>query len=209
MTLTKAETSAPAMKLGTFTNSAGEVYMVNGLSPLLFQKISDAVRMEYEKSGKALLSHPTYEVKTAAGDIEIHEHDETTLVVPDDLLQTKLNQEKWQEYTRQVDELDELNTQRTMKMVLMAVVATPTQQWRDEMAFLGIPLPDKNSPAEKYSFVETHVIQSPSDLSKLMTTVFRLAGIINEEGVAQAEAAFQSIVERAFTQAGKIFTQVG
>ena len=123
--------------------------------------------------------------------------------MPDDPLQTKLNQERWQEYTRQTAELDELYTARTMKMVLMAVVANPTKEWRDKMEFMGIALPPVNSPAEKYTFVETEVIQSPTDLAKLMTSVFRLAGIINEEGVTQAEATFQGVVERAFTQAGK------
>ena len=62
----------PAQKpVSTFTNSAGETYAIHGLSPLLYQKLTDGVRADYIKSGKTLLTIPTYEVKTAAGDIEI------------------------------------------------------------------------------------------------------------------------------------------
>jgi hypothetical protein len=71
------------------------------------------------------------------------------------------------------------------------------------MNFLGIEIPAENTPQEKYIYIETHVIQSAIDLSKLMTGVFRLAGIISEAAIAEVDATFQRSMEAAFAEAGK------
>jgi hypothetical protein len=188
---------------GSFTNSAGETYPVQGRSPLLYEKLGRAIEADFIAKGKPILPHPTYEITTVTGDIETHEHDATTLVKEGDPEQTEKNKAQWQEYVLQQNEMQAEYSTRSMKMVLLAVQAKPTPEWREEMAVLGIPTPPPNSVEERYSFIETHVIQSPEDLSKLMALVFRLSGLISEEAVAEAESTFQGIVERAFTQAGK------
>jgi len=199
----KAIVEQKARDYSVFVNSAGETYMIHGLSPMLPEKLLGAVRAEFEQDGRKLPEVPTYEIETAAGDKETHQHDATTLVVPGNDELTKANQEAWREYVRASSALNEEYNTRLMRAVLMAVDAKPTQAWRDEMKFLGVVSPPENSPAEKYSFVETHVIQSPADLSKLMTSVMRMAGIISEAAVAEVDATFQRILETAFAQAGK------
>jgi Flp pilus assembly pilin Flp len=188
---------------GIFTNAAGEVYMIHGLSPLLPQKMLDAIKTEWTKAGKALPVIPTYTIPaTDAHEEEIHEHDEKSILEGTPEL-VKENQAAWDAYTRANAELQGEYNARLMKLVFLAVEASPTDQWRDEMEFMGIPVPTNNSAAEKYAFVESRVVQSPSDIAGLMTSVFRLAGIISEAAIAEVEATFRSSLEEAFTQAGK------
>lgn len=188
---------------GSFTNSAGETFVIHGLSPLLPQKMMDAVKAEWLRDGKQLPIVPTYVVTLAGGDTEVHEHDASTLVVEGDEKLTKINQDNWREYSRLSTSLEAEYNTRLMKAVLLAVQVTPTQEWRDEMDFMGVGRPTEKSPAEKYAFVETKVIQSALDLSKLMSAVFRLAGIISEEAIAEVDATFQRSMEEAFAEAGK------
>ena len=186
-----------------FVNSANESYILHGLSPLLPEKIQGAVRAEFERDGKTLPVIPTYEVETASGEKELHQHDATTLIVPGKDAETAENQRVWAEYISAQTALTEEYNNRIMKAVFMSVEAKPTQTWRDEMKFLGIETPPENSPAEKYSFIETHVIQSPEDLSKLMTSIFRMSGVISEAAVAEVDATFQRAMEEAYVEAGK------
>jgi hypothetical protein len=192
-----------ARDYSVFVNSAKETYIIHGLSPMLPDKLLGAVKAEYERVKGKIPSAPTYEVTTASGEKETHLHDGTTLVVPGDEEQTKENIRVWAEYNKAITSVNEEYNNRIMKAVFMSVEAKPTQSWRDEMKFLGIPTPPENSPAEKYSYIETHVIQSPEDLAKLTTSVFRMAGIISEAAIAEVDATFQRDVEKAFAQAGK------
>jgi len=186
-----------------FTNSAGETYQVRGLSPLTPHKLMTAARAEYARDGKTLPELPTYTVTTAAGDTEVHEHDESTLIDEKDPELTKNNQKEWQEYIKGVSDVNTIYNKKIMRTVLLSVDAEPTQAWRDEMKFIGADAPAENSVEERYLFIETHVIQSASDLSRLTTMVFRAAGIITEAATADVEATFQRFVERAFVEAGK------
>ena len=205
----KPNVPTQAHDYSVFVNSASESYVIHGLSPMLPEKLLGAVRAEYEKVKGKLPAAPTYEVETASGEKELHLHDATTLVVPNDETQTAENQATWARYTLAQAAINEEYNVRLMRAVFMAVEAKPTQGWRDEMKFLGVTTPPENSPAEKYAFIETHVIQSPEDLSKLMTSVFRMAGIISEAAVAEVDATFQRAMETAFAEAGKPGNQDG
>lgn len=199
----------PTKNFGSFTNAAGESFVIHGLSPLLPEKIMEVVRQDWAKNKKALPARPTYEIATASGEVEAHEHDETTLVVAGDEKQTKANQDKWLGYLKTQAEFDGDYNTRLMRVVLMGVEATPTDAWREEMEFIGVALPPKASMQEKYLYVETHVVQSPQDIAKLMTGVFRVAGIIGEEAIAEVEATFQRALEKAFAEAGKSIGKAG
>jgi len=188
---------------GTFVNAAGETYQIRGLSPLLPEKICKAVLDEFIAGGGSILEIPTYTVKTVSGEEEIHQHDETTLVVEGDLDATKKNQADWQEYKRTTAQIDGEYSAKLMRAVFNGVQCTPSDEWRSEMRLLGIVVP-ADPAAEKYLYVETRVVQSPIDISRLMTSVFRLAGIINEEAVAEAEATFQRALEEATVKTNQI-----
>jgi hypothetical protein len=194
---------AVTKNFGSFTNAAGKTFVISGLSPLIPQHIMESVRQKWVKDGKIIPVCPTYEIITASGEIEIHEHDTSTLVVEGDEKQTKINKETWQEFSRLSAELDGEYNVRLMRVVFLAVEVVPDDGWRNEMEFVGMDLPPKGSAQEKHLFVETQVIKSALDISRLMTGVFRLAGVINEAAVADAEAAFQRILENAFVEAGQ------
>jgi hypothetical protein len=198
-----AKTTDPTKNFGSFTNAAGEVYTIHGLSPLLPAQLMGAAKAEFEKSGEILPEIPTYEVTTIGGEKEIHQHDSTTLVVEGDEAQTKANQKAWLDYTKAYVKLNNAYNLRVMHAAFLAVEVEPTQAWRDEMKFIGAEIHAEGSVEERYAFVETHVIQCPADLSKLTLMVFRMSGIIPEEATAEVDATFQRAVERAFVEAGK------
>lgn len=183
---------------GTFKNSNGEEFLIRGVSPLTMEKIKDAVNAEFN-----VPEIPTYEVETATGEKETHQHDKTTLTVEGNPEQTLINKTKWAEHEKILAKAEAEFQIRLMRVVLLSVKVSPTQEWRDEMAFLGIKLPVINSPEERYLYIETRVIQSAEDLTKLMTCVFRTAGMISKEAISEVDATFQRSMEEAFAEADK------
>lgn len=185
---------------GTFTNANGEVFTIRGLSPLLPQKITTAIEEEWKAAGKSLPICPTYEVTSLGGEKETFAHNEKTLVVKDNPEQTKANQKMWADYCKALAEFEGEYTERIMKRVFLAVDAKPTQAWRDEMKFLGVPTPPVDTVEERYAYVETQVVQSAVDITRLMTDVLYLAGVINEASKLDAEATFQRSLEKALAE---------
>lgn len=176
---------------------------MRGLSPLLPEKLFASVREEWAKKGRSLPTIPTYEVKTVTGEVEVHEHDATTLFVEGNPEQTKLNQEKWREFSRDNRELQNEYNARLMRAMFLSIIATPTDEWRGEMAFLGVDIPPKGTPAEKYSYIENRVVQNAEDIVRLMTCVFRLTGVASEAAIADVEATFRSAVQGAVLEASQ------
>jgi hypothetical protein len=190
----------PTKVYTTFTNSAGQVFMIHGLSPMLPNQITETLQAEWKAAGKALPTLPTYEITTVAGEKEIHAHDEKSILegTPE---QVKLQQEQYSEYSRNNAEFQGEYSTRLMRKVFLAVVTPPTDEWRAEMEFVGVALPAKGSPQERYKFVELEVIQSLEDVAMLQVAVLRLAGIIDQNGVDAAKASFRGIVQAAIAQA--------
>jgi hypothetical protein len=199
--------SAPAAITGTFTNSAGEVYIIHGMSPLMPRKIMASVKSDMEKKGKKLPVVPTYTAIALKGTPEefeeIREHTEKSILegTPEEV---EKNKAAWEEYQNASQELNREFNARIMKAALSTVQAKPTQAWRDKMKFIGVELPPEGSPEELYLFVETHVILCPADLSGLTLPAFRSAGIINQEMTPEVEATFCGFMERAFIEAGRL-----
>jgi hypothetical protein len=198
------KTTTPAVITGTFTNSAGEVYTVYGLSPLLPNKIMASIKNEFTRGGKSLPVCPTYIIPaTDAHSEEIHEHDEKSILegTPEEV---ETNKTAWKEYQESTIKINREYNSRIMKAVLLTVQAQPTQDWRDRMKFIGAELPLEGSPQEIYLFVETNVIKCPVDLSGLTLIAFQSAGIIKEEMTTEVEATFRDFMERAFIEAGRL-----
>lgn len=188
-------------RLGSFTNTNGETFQIRGLSPMVIDQIRTDIKADWDRQGKPWPVCPTYTIPASeANEEEVHDHNATTLLVKDDLAQTKTNEAVWEKYTRQLEEIESENSKRLMKKVFLAVDCHPDDAWRDEMEFGGTTLPAKGSGAEKYLYVSQRVIQSFDDVAKLLTSVLGLAGIIKAEAVEAAEAAFQSLMEQATTQ---------
>lgn len=204
--MTKNPITPAVQNAGTFTNSAGEVYTIRGLSPMLPQKIMDSVKAEFAKQGKVLPTVPTYTAIILKGtpeeSEEVHEHTEKTILegTPEEVAENKI---KWAAYQSSLSELTAEYNVRMMRAVFMSVDAKPTQAWREEMKFIGADIPPEGTPEEKYNFIETHVVGAPVDLAKLMAGVFRVAGIISQEAVNEVDATFQRFIQDAYAEAGK------
>lgn len=188
--------------IGIFINANGEQFPVHGLSPLTVEKVREDVEASWKKQGKELPTPPTYTVPASeAHEAETLPHNPTTLEVPGDPEQTKINQAQWREFSLKQAEFDGECSQRLMKKVLLCVQVKPDAAWRDEMEFSGSELPPAGSAAERYSYVENRVIQSTDDLARLMAQVLGLGGFIKKEAVQDAEATFQRMLQQATAEA--------
>ena len=187
----------PTKVFATFINSAGKVYRIHGLSPMLPQQIEDGLKTEWKEMGKFLPVIPTYEVTTASGEKELHIHDEKSIESA-----PASEQAAWKVYHEANIEFEGEKSARLMRKVFLCVDVQPTDEWRADMEFVGVKLPPKNSAQERYKYVELEVIQSADDIAMLPVTVLRLAGIINQAGAEAAKQSFRSLLGEAFTEAG-------
>lgn len=193
----KSEPTDPTKVFATFTNSAGQMYKIHGLSPMLPEQIENGLKEEWKVAGKVLPVVPTYEVVTASGEKEIHAHDEKSIASA-----TSIEQVAWKIYQEANAEFEGEKSARLMRKVFMCVVVDPSDEWRAEMEYVGVKLPPKGSPQERYKYVELEVIQSAEDIAALPVAVLRLAGIINQAGEEAAKASFRSLLGQALSQAG-------
>jgi hypothetical protein len=180
---------APATA-GTFTNSLGKTFKIHGLPPLVPQKIEQAVEREWREAHNGKIpTPPLYKVVNVAGEEELHPHDEKTT-------KNKKEQAEWIQYISEKEVYDTIRSNRLMKRVTMCVDVTPDDLWRAEYEATIGALP--TNPFEvKMEYIETEVLASAEDVMKLMTSVMRLTGMVNEEAIDAAEATFRSSVEKA------------
>lgn len=175
----------------SFTNSAGRVFPVHGISPLLPDLIRAAVTKEWTGAGRALPAVPTYAVKTASGEMEVYEHTEKSL-------STDEERAVWAAYQAAEQEFESAVNERIMRACFLAVDANPRadEEWRAEQAALGIALPETSIDL-RLMYVQTEVIKGLDDLLRLQSAVLMVSGIMDEEQATAAEAAFQREMERA------------
>lgn len=133
---------------------------------------------------------PTYEVKTATGAVELHQHDETTL-------DTDADKAAWAEYqVRLKAATDRLNL-ALMRLVLLRglkVDMPAPNGWVHEQQFIGIQVPD--DPLElKLHWLQTEALASQEDYLQAVAGVMEASGV-PEEVISQAEATFRGKVER-------------
>ena len=174
----------------SFTNSAGNVYPVHGISPLLPDLIRTAVTSEWNRAGRALPEVPAYEVELADGHKQKFPHNETTLETDED-------RAAWAAYQAADNEFEQEINLRVLKAVCLAVDVDPMQDkaWREEQAVIGVDLPE--NPAElRLQYVQTQVIKSADDTARLMTAVMVISGLMDEDQAAAAEAAFRGEMEK-------------
>ena len=193
----KSEPTDPIKVYSTFTNSAGQTYRIHGLSPMLPEQIENGLREEWKEKGRALPSVPSYEVVTSSGEKELHAHDEKSIMTA-----SAIDQALWKGYQEASAEFEGEKSSRLMRKVFLCVDVHPTDEWRADLEYVGVKLPPKGSPAERYKFVELEVIQSAEDIAMLPVAVLRLAGIINQAGEEAAKASFRSLLGQAYSQAG-------
>lgn len=174
------ETLAAAGPNRNFVTKAGVELTLVPIPPMLLEKVRGSVKYP---------PIPQYETKTAAGNIEKFNHDESTL-------QTDADKAAWAEYTAAKREADRLLNERVMRALFLKGIALDMpadDEWIKEQEFMGIEIP--TDPQErKLHYIQTEILASSEDMVGIMSDIMRLTGV--EEAVVQsAEDSFRRAVE--------------
>lgn len=174
------ETLAQVGPNKTFTTKAGLELILVPIPPLLLEQVRASVKQP---------PIPTYATKTAAGNVETFNHNETTLVTDED-------KAAWAEYKRLKAEADKLLNERVMRALFLKGIALnmPNDaEWVQEQEFMGIKVPEH--PLErKLHYIQTEILASSEDMVGIMSDIMRLTGV-DEEVVKGAEESFRRAVE--------------
>jgi hypothetical protein len=164
-----------------FINSSGKSFAIQGLPPLIVPMIAG----DLPKPVK-----PTYTIVTAAGDEEIHDHDETTL-------QTEEDKKAWEDYQNAMKVLEGELSNRMLTCVLVDGVDIDDEidlkRWEKRQSLMGISVPE--DPDEKLlQYKKSMVIRSSDDIVNLISAVLAITGI-GREALDKARDSFQDKLE--------------
>lgn len=128
--------------------------------------------------------HPTYEAKTAAGEIEIHPHNETTL-------ETDEEWTMWREYQEAKSKAaDSMNDAiwRAVKLKAIRVEVPGDNGWIEDQKALGLTVPEE--PRERrLHYIQTEVIGGVRDIIRI--TAIANGADLDEGALAAAEDSFR------------------
>lgn len=197
--------------LGSFVNSNGQVYAIEGLSPLKPQKLRQGLEDEWARDGKAIPDEPTppnYTVTNAAGETSELPHDETTLETDADKVAWAAYLDKKAQYEAVLNEFEGIYNERLLRSAAMCVQVDPKKmsEWAEDATFEGITIPESRA-ERKYLYVQTEVYKSTFDIADLMITVMRLSGLADERMAESTEAAFRTAMAEAFASPANIPTE--
>src|SRR3990172_472597 len=130
---------------GTYTTSRGVKVTYNGIATLI-----DALQSSLN-ARKPIA--PTYEVKSLAGNSEIHAHDETTL-------ETEADRAAWSEYQAKLAAWSDESQRSLMRLILLrgiSVELPSDSDWEKQQAFAGIVVP-QDTMEKRMHYLQTEVL---------------------------------------------------
>ena len=170
-----------------FVTSTGVEITLKSISPVLMAKVRTSV--EFPK-------RPTYEAKTITGDIEVHEHDETTL-------ETDGDREAWQRYLVEFMQAEQEQARRVGNALFKRgidyeVLELPEDdRWIKEQKELGVKVP-KDPLERKRHWLETEAFTTEVEIQRLSLRLMAMSGV-SEEVLEAAERSFRGEVGRDAT----------
>ena len=166
--------------MNTLELSNGTKLNVQGIKPLLLQRIEREYKRKNEKPKK-----PTYKTE-GLGPSEELDHDESTLTTTED----KKRWLKWKENDKEWTA--GLNEKMLHAMILKGITNKfkITQDWIDEQEILGIDVPESKA-LRKILYFETELLSTPDDILQLSKSIMELSGL-SPEVLAEADDLFQS-----------------
>lgn len=171
---------------GTWTGplpSGGHI-TVRPVSPLLMQEINR--KMEASEPPK-----PTYEVKTAAGDVEIHDHNEKSLATDEEKAAWVAYQAAHQEW------LSERGMLGLHAMILEGYVPDEgykKDDWVKRRQYLGLPVPDEG-PERIIIYFERVVVKATDDIRAASSMIMGLTGEKLTRGLSAGDDLFRHSLE--------------
>lgn len=170
----------------SFTTSTGFKLSLKPVSPFLIQKVQASG--EYPKP-------PTYEVTTAAGSKEVHEHDAESIKTASDA-----EKAAWVAYTVKSRAVQSEVNDRLVRLILLRGIESevPDYGWdREQEEVFGIKVP-KDPNDRKVHYLLTEAIGTADDIANLITEVIALSGV-SQEAIETARASFRRALRRNAT----------
>jgi hypothetical protein len=165
---------------GVFETYTGRTIKICPVSPFLIEKLRGAL--------DDIPDPPTYKAEVGIGDGEVEfqefPHDEKTEKTPE-------QQEEWDAYLAQVEEQQ---SERTLKMfsalaIKGVVGAEPTNEWKEEMKFLDVDLPE-NPAALRNFYIQTELLTHATDIIGLVSAIMEVSGV-SKEAVESLRRSFR------------------
>ena len=177
-----------------YTTTSGVTVRVRAANPYLVGRVEQDVQAEWRAAGKPLPAAPTYTVKTAAGEEEIHEHNLTTLTTDEE-------KAAWQRYLeQQLVYYGEVRLRQVRIILARCVTFTMPEgdAWAEAQRLLGVHVPAEGE-ARRLHYLETEVVGSQADVDMLVELA-QLASGVTKAAIAAAEASFPPGAEGAPAQ---------
>lgn len=150
-----------------FTNSIGNKFILQGLPPLTMPSLMESISFP---------NKPTYSITTATGEIETHEHDETTLQTPEDY-------DAWSKYEEDKQKAEQELSNRMLNCILIEGVTLPEgidfTRWEKRQKLMGLSIPEDEE-EKLLQYKKNEVIRSADDIRELMRLVMELTGVTQE-----------------------------
>lgn len=186
-----------------FTTSRGVTVRVSAEPPLMRVGIKGAIENDWKEKGWTLPERPTFEIKTAAGNTEVHEHDEITI---------KGNEEAeavWAEWQAQTNKFNaEFRESSIRSVVLECVEFEPDPQWRAKNKARRVTIPADEFERKLY-YAYTEVFGHQEDYQAVMLISAELAGATEEQIAAIREAFLNPLENQGRAKARIVATKAG
>lgn len=185
------------------TTSRGVTIQVSAEPPLMRVGIRSALEQEWQAKGWVLPERPTYEIKTAAGNVETHEHDEITI---------KGNAEAeaaWAEWKEQTDKFNAEFRESSIRSVILECVEFETDpSWKAKNKARRVPIPADEFERKLY-FAYTEVFGHQEDYQAVMLISAELAGATEQQITAIREAFLNPVENTGRPKARRLATKAG
>jgi hypothetical protein len=148
-------------------------------------------------------SVPTYEAKTAGGEVEIHPH-VVKYDAEGELVGTTLQGDEdwamWRAYQEARSKAISDRMEAAVKFLMYQCIdwePPPVNEWSMDFAAWGLEPPDEtDQQAFKLFWIENELLPDPDDLARLVARLYVLGGIVGEDQAADLERFFRLTVER-------------
>ena len=170
------------------TTTSGVVVTLSAFPPLAQQAIREALEAEWQEQGRSIPAKPTYQITTAAGDVETHAHDEQTIA---DNPEAKAAWDNWQTQTRAFE--NELRMQTMRALILDCIEFSESPSWSKRNKAKRIRVPD-DPDERKLFYARTTVLVDVLDFVDVMKITAELAGA-TEQQMAAVRDSFQHSLE--------------
>lgn len=181
-------------KTGTFTTLDGKKYTITGLTRMMIDRVSEAIKLSWELEEKRPLpKRPTYVVSgedVFGGENAVYYHTEDTLETDED-------KDAWAKYKSEQSELD-ARIYKQMMYEAFNCVDVPMRKLQEYVVdqrnnhSINLPDPQKYMARVKRLYVEDRVIHGSEDeMMRLFSEALQVAGVIEDGEAAVAMKSFR------------------